>query len=101
VIHDLDGIELSSIHSALIHAMRTVQELRAEDSSFAADWQDWRLAIIDGSGQTVQVIPPDKAQWSFPSWHETACRPEHSVRPVKMIGSRRDGSDPVASNEFD
>lgn len=69
VIRDLDGIELSDIHAALTYAMKTIAELRAEDPSTAAEWQDWRLEIIDSSGQTVQIIPLDDPNWMFPSQH--------------------------------
>ena len=60
VIRDRDGIELSDIHSALLHAMKAVEELRAEDPSSSQEWKGWRLEIVDASGRLVHSLSLDQ-----------------------------------------
>jgi hypothetical protein len=59
VIRNNEGIEASSIHSALISAMEMIEELRTEDPSEADEWQGWRLEIVNSSGQTIHTMPLD------------------------------------------
>ena len=59
VIRDDEGIEAFSIQSALISAIKMIEELRAEDPSAADEWQGWRLEIVDASGRTVHTMPLD------------------------------------------
>lgn len=59
VIRDEDGIEHSDINSALIQAMKAIEELRAQDPLGAEDWRGWSLEIVDGSGRTVRSLPLD------------------------------------------
>jgi hypothetical protein len=58
-IRDEEGVEVSNIQAAVIHALEVIEELRAEDPSNSAEWQGWRLEIIDSSGKAVQSIPLD------------------------------------------
>ncbi len=57
MIRDEDGIEASDIQTALIYAMRAIEELRAEEPSTGADWQGWRLEVTDASGQMIGSLP--------------------------------------------
>jgi hypothetical protein len=57
VIRDEEGVKASSVQAAVISAMAAVEELFAEDPMTSAEWQGWRLEIVDASGQAVQVIP--------------------------------------------
>ena len=59
VIRDEDGIELSDIRIALVHAFETIEELRKEDPATLDDWTGWRLEIMDDGGRTVHSIPLD------------------------------------------
>ena len=59
LIRDDEGTEVSSMQSALISAMEMIEELRAENSSEADEWQGWRLEIVDASGRTVYTMPLD------------------------------------------
>ena len=47
MIRDEEGIEASSIQSAVVSALEAVEELRAQDPSNSDEWQGWRLEIID------------------------------------------------------
>ena len=55
MIRDEEGIETTSIQAAVFTAM----ELRAQDPFHSAEWQGWRLEIVDTSGRAVQMIPLD------------------------------------------
>jgi hypothetical protein len=57
VVRDEDGIEHSSMNSALIQAMKAIEELRAQDPLAAEDWRGWSLEIVDASGRTVRSLP--------------------------------------------
>lgn len=57
ILRDEDGIEHSSMNSALIQAMRAIEELRAQNPLAAEDWQGWSLEIVDASGRTVVSLP--------------------------------------------
>jgi hypothetical protein len=59
MIRDEEGIEASSIQSAVISALEAVEELRAQDPSNSDEWQGWRLEIIDAEGRAVHAIPLD------------------------------------------
>jgi len=59
MIRDEEGIEASSIQAAVISAIEAVEELRAQDTSNSDEWTDWRLEIVDASGQAVQSVPLD------------------------------------------
>jgi len=61
VIRDEDGIELSDVRIALVHAFETIEELRNEDPASLDDWTGWRLEIIDDFGRTVHSIPLDSS----------------------------------------
>jgi len=57
VVRDADGIELSDANSALLHAAKAIEELRAEDPSSAESWHGWTLEIVDASGRMVHCLP--------------------------------------------
>jgi hypothetical protein len=59
MIRDEEGIEASSIQATVVSAMEAGEELRAQDPSHSAEWQGWRLEIVDTSGRAVQTIPLD------------------------------------------
>jgi hypothetical protein len=59
MIRDEEGIEMASIQAAVLSAMEVVEELRAQDPSHSAEWQGWRLEIVDTFGRAVQTIPLD------------------------------------------
>ena len=59
VIRDEEGVEVSSIQSALMAAMEIIEELRAEDPSTAGEWQGWRLEIVDSCGRVVHSMVLD------------------------------------------
>ena len=59
MIRDEEGIEASSIQSAVISALEAVEELRAQDPSNSDEWQGWRLEVIDAEGRAVHAIPLD------------------------------------------
>jgi hypothetical protein len=49
----------SSLQEAIISAVEAIEELRSQDPLNSDEWQEWRLEIIDASGQAVQTIPLD------------------------------------------
>jgi len=55
-IRDEDGIELSDIHSALLQAMKAIDELRLEDPTSSQEWKGWRMEIVDASGRIVHSL---------------------------------------------
>jgi hypothetical protein len=61
VIRDEDGIEAPDVRTAILQAFEAIEELRGEDLSPLAEWQGWRLDIVDGSGNLIQSLPLDSA----------------------------------------
>jgi hypothetical protein len=59
VIRDEEGTLVSDIDAALIAAMEVIQELRAEDAVSAAEWQGWRLEIMDEAGRVIESLSLD------------------------------------------
>jgi len=59
MIRDEEGIEASSIQSAVVSGMEAVEELRAQDPLNSDEWQGWRLEIVDAEGRAVHAIPLD------------------------------------------
>ncbi|MPR12038.1 DUF6894 family protein [Microvirga tunisiensis] len=59
MIRDEEGIEASSIQSAVVSAMEAVEELRAQAPASSDEWLGWRLEIVDTSGRALQVLPLD------------------------------------------
>ena len=59
MIRDEEGIEASSIQSAVVSGMEAVEELRAQDPSNSDEWQGWRLEIVDAEGRAVHAISLD------------------------------------------
>jgi hypothetical protein len=59
MIRDEEGIEASSIQSAVVSAMEAVEELRAQAPASSDEWLGWRLEIVDASGRALQVLPLD------------------------------------------
>jgi hypothetical protein len=69
VIRDEEGILVSDIDAALIAAMEVIQELRAEDSVSAAEWQGWKLEITDEAGQVIESLSLDDPLSTKPLRH--------------------------------
>lgn len=59
VILDKEGVVAASIQVAVIAAMEAVAELLSEAPEDAAEWQGWRLEIVNAAGQAVQSMPLD------------------------------------------
>jgi hypothetical protein len=59
MLRDEEGVEASSIQEAIVSALEAVEELCAQDASELAEWQGWRLEIVDASGRAVHSIPLD------------------------------------------
>ena len=59
VIRDEEGILVLDADAALIAAMEIIQELRAEDSVSAAEWEGWRLEITDEAGKVIESLSLD------------------------------------------
>lgn len=59
MIRDEEGIEVASLQAAVLAAMESVEELRAQDPLNSNEWQGWRLEIIDDSGRALLTIPLD------------------------------------------
>jgi hypothetical protein len=59
VIRDEEGILVSDVQAALVSALEVVRELRAEDPSVAAEWQGWRLEIVDEAGRVIESLSLD------------------------------------------
>jgi hypothetical protein len=57
VIRDEAGIEVSDDRAALIQAFEAIEELRREANASPAEWEGWRLNIVDGSGRLVHSLP--------------------------------------------
>ena len=58
VIHDPDGVQLSSLRSAMLYAFEVVEELGHETSSLSV-WRGWTLEILDGSGCKLSRVALD------------------------------------------
>ncbi len=56
VIRDEEGILVSDVQTAVVAAMEVIEELRSEDPMAAAEWQDWCLDIVDGTGRLVESL---------------------------------------------
>jgi hypothetical protein len=59
VIRDEEGVLVLDADAALIAAMEIIQELRAEDSVSAAQWEGWRLEITDEAGKVIESLSLD------------------------------------------
>ena len=59
MIRDEEGILVLDADAALIAAMEIIQELRAEDSVSAAQWEGWRLEITDEAGKVIESLSLD------------------------------------------
>jgi hypothetical protein len=69
VIRDEEGILVSDFDAALIAAMEVIQELQAEDSVSAAEWQGWKLEITDEAGQVIESLSLDDPLSTKPLRH--------------------------------
>ena len=61
LIPDLEGVEVADVGQAHASALRTVQELRQEDTASARGWSGWTLHATDFVGRTVFSITLDRA----------------------------------------
>lgn len=59
-IPDDQGVEVFGRNLALLQALQTIEELRAEDLSSSYAWKGWWLEIIDEEGVIVEIFPLDE-----------------------------------------
>lgn len=59
VIHDEEGVDVTTIEAAVGYALEVIKEMRAEAMSTCDEWQGWRLEIVDSTGRIVESIPLD------------------------------------------
>lgn len=59
VIRDEEGVLVSGVQAALEPALEVIRELRAEDPLAAAEWQGWRLEIVDEAGRVIGSLSLD------------------------------------------
>ena len=59
-IPDDQGVQVFCHSVALLQALQTIEELRAEDSSSSYVWKGWWLEIVDGAGLIVEILPLDQ-----------------------------------------
>lgn len=57
-ISDPDGVELSDVTAARVHALTVARELSANANQFLGhSWSDWTLSVTDESGRRVLSFP--------------------------------------------
>lgn len=56
IIRDDEGILVTDIRAALISAMEVIRELRAERPCSTAEWQGWKLEIVDEGGRVIESL---------------------------------------------
>ncbi|WP_112662535.1 DUF6894 family protein [Microvirga flavescens] len=56
VIPDPVGIEVEDIMQAHAQALRAVEEMREEIGDDIANWEDWRLEVVDSGGRAMFSI---------------------------------------------
>jgi hypothetical protein len=68
-IPDDEGIEITGMAEAYKLVLQTVEELRAESPSMAAEWRGWELEVADASGVVVFSISLDEPLCDSPICH--------------------------------
>jgi hypothetical protein len=58
-IMDDTGIEVADIETAQREALKAIQEMRQEAPDADEDWQNWRLNVVDQSGNVLLSIRLD------------------------------------------
>ena len=56
-ILDDTGIQVSDVETMECHALQAIHDIRQEAEQIGADWQGWRLDIMDCSGRVLLSIP--------------------------------------------
>jgi D-hexose-6-phosphate mutarotase len=56
VIRDAEGVEVSDVQEARVHAVRAIEELRQQEGQH---WSGWTLAATDAAGQILFTIDLD------------------------------------------
>jgi hypothetical protein len=59
IIEDDTGVEVLDLDKAHAFALEAIEDLRAEAIQLGASWQDWRLDVVDPSGNVLLSIPLD------------------------------------------
>jgi hypothetical protein len=57
IIEDDTGVEVLDLAKAHAFAQQAIADLRAEAIPIGASWQDWRLDVVDPSGNVLLSIP--------------------------------------------
>ena len=56
VIRDTEGVEVSDVQEARVHAVRAIEELRQQEGQH---WSGWTLAATDAAGQILFTVDLD------------------------------------------
>jgi len=56
-ILDDTGLEVSNLEAMQCYAFQAISELREEASQISAEWQGWRLDVVDPAGHVLLSVP--------------------------------------------
>ena len=56
-ILDDTGLEVSNLEAMRCYAFQAICELREETSQGSAEWQGWRLDVVDSAGHVLLSVP--------------------------------------------